>query len=332
MGQRRFGSSPHDDSRLRQEKEGNERRSEESSPKADMGRAMAVPQIPEYRLSTWVTVLGPHFKEASHDLSEPSGRFGSEIAYVWRPLEGSEAPPEVGDRLMGQSPREHLEKYEPCGVKIAFSPSLLPQGLLRREIIQGPHNPLCPSDLRLLPVKPPGKTEIGELCLTTTRKEDVSRLHVPMNDSERMEGGESLEELDRDMDRLLDGERPLAQEVPEGESLDELHREVGALRRGADIENPHETGTRCIPCHLHLTAEASESTWPLPVRLEELQGNLPPHLSIKDAVGGGMPSAAQETAHLVPPTYGDSGRKAFFLPWELKSGYGLGAIRLKHDR
>src|SRR5690606_14339962 len=83
----------------------------------------------------------------------------------------------------------------------------------------------------------PEVTELDEVALVAARRQQhVARLDVAMDDAERVDRGEPFEDLPRDRDRALDGQRDLvAEHVREVDPVDVLHGEVRPTVGGVSV-------------------------------------------------------------------------------------------------
>src|SRR5581483_5326173 len=130
------------------------------------------------------------------------------------------------------------------------------------------------------------EAEVGDERHALAREEDVLRLHVAMDDPERVRLPERARELRAERHRLRDGERPRLQALAERPALDEREDEVGRARDRPEVEHRHEAGGRSEPgLEAHLAVEAAESGLVGPA--EHLERDEPPVGAARAVDGAG---------------------------------------------
>ncbi len=116
----------------------------------------------------------------------------------------------------------------------------VPPGLLGRHVSDGAHGRAYPGELRA--ARHPGEAEVHDLGPALRCHDDVRRLDVAVDDAPLVCGGESLRDLDSDVERVIGSERAGRDLHLQVLSLNTLHRDEGPSVGLVDLEDRTDVG------------------------------------------------------------------------------------------
>ena len=132
-------------------------------------------------------------------------------------------------------------------------------------------------------------------------KEDVLGLDVPVNDTASVGMAEGVRDLERDLDRILDGKLPFAdQPVAQGLALDERHHIVEQAVGFTGIDEPEDVRMLELGSEPDLALEAIAPHGDRQLGMKDLDGNLAAVTDVLRQEDGRHASAAKLSLDLVP--------------------------------
>ena len=259
-------------------------------PRLQVGQRLGRRRVPVPRLL---------LQEPRHEGRQPRRRPGAHLPQVGRRrLQVGDQRAEGRIPLQRERAREELVEDDPECVEVGPRVDLAAEGLLRREVLQRPDQPLRLRRPRLAPVPPARQAEVRELHLARRGDEDVPGLHVAVDDAEPVEDVEGAEDLRADPQGLAFPERSPRDEAAEGLSLYQLHRQEDDLAGLADVEDPDEPRAVGVARHRDLPPEPLERGLGRPVRPQHLEGDLALQLAVESGVDDGRASRPEHPADL----------------------------------
>jgi len=151
--------------------------------------------------------------------------------------------------------REQLVEHAPEGIDVGLFVDRLPAGLLRRDVVARAHD--RPGDRHPVDVDCMGDAEISDLRPPVAVEEDVLRLDVAVDEALVVREGEPARDLQRQLDRLANRQRPFAvDELLQVLSIDVLEDDELATVLLTAVDHRDDIGMRQLGDRPGLAPEA----------------------------------------------------------------------------